>query len=718
MVLINLPIKLIDREDASIIIDDQSTISQLRDKIAEETLIPRDDQRIIFRGKPLNDNSLKLINCGFEDKMAVHVVTRPIPQNNNPTSSSSTEQHQFPPNIQINYTAANQPHIVTQNVIYGQVPFERTQIFREPNNALTIVGGITETLRNIYRMETEHTLVTDLPRNNDFLINVTFRSIRQLIIDSSAYERFDNLKNAIKSLAWLFALIKSQIIDKVDLIIYGQELDIERQYRNIANILWVMHAFDACDEIQMNNLIQNERDIEICSLIEQLNNWQIPNDDDHIEHINNLHHPAVVRHCTSRDLSTILIILSIIEAKINEHLMNRYYQILALNHNLEDNSYTSRLLNYFCNGISRIHHMLGYIHSVISSFHLHLNQNQHNRLYPIYDQHRRIEEPLRAEISLLFSDASTNLPSQTATFRTQATQASRSNSLSRQQTRASGSSTLSSVINGFTHFAQQLMSRQNNDDISSSSERSSTNSNESQPNIPPRVPLPSDFFNPPSNLPPEIANHVHQLISQSIASSTGQQTSRPADPRPTPRNIMLVGISSQSTDHLLPNGQHLPNVPQPIIEVNQRDADFWNDPQTIALGLHPPPQLQPHQILHNRSLSGQRVPSIRGEQIANMFNERIRVRPQSNANGEAVFNELDQFALFVRQTLESIVNCMVQHDSSILRDQSRPSSTSESGDSMDVNNSDVNSATSLPNNSTQEPFSSFTEPNYNNSGNN
>uniref|UniRef100_A0A914MXR0 Uncharacterized protein n=1 Tax=Meloidogyne incognita TaxID=6306 RepID=A0A914MXR0_MELIC len=479
-----------------------------------------------------------------------------------------------------------------------------------------------------------------------------------------------------------------------------------------------MHAFDACDEVQMNDLIQNERDIEICSLIEQLNNWQIPNDDDHIEHINNLHHPAVVRHCTSRDLSTILIILSIIEAKINEHLMNRYYQILALNHNLEDNSYTSRLLNYFCNGISRIQHMLGYIHNVISSFHLHLNQNQHNRLYPIYDQHRRIEEPLRAEISLLFSDASTNLPSQTPTSRTQATQASRSNSLPRQQTRASGSSTLSSVINGFTHFAQQLMSRQNNDDISSSSERSSTNSNENQPNIPPRVPLPSDFFNPPSNLPPEIANHVHQLISQSIASSTGQQTARPADPRPTPRNIMLVGISSQSTDHLLPMGQHLPNVPQPIIEVNQRDADFWNDPQTIALGLHPPPQLQPHQILHNRSLSGQRVPSIRGEQIANMFNERIRVRPQSNANGEAVFNELDQFALFVRQTLESIVNCMVQHDSSILRDQSRPSSTSESGDSMDVNNSDVNSATSLPNNSTQKPFSSFTEPNYNNSGNN
>jgi len=56
-----------------------------------------------------------------------------------------------------------------------------------------------------------------------------------------------------------------------------------------------MHAFDACDEVQMNDLIQNERDIEICSLIEQLNNWQIPNDDDHIEHINNLHHPAVVR---------------------------------------------------------------------------------------------------------------------------------------------------------------------------------------------------------------------------------------------------------------------------------------------------------------------------------------------------------------------------------------------------------------------------------------
>lgn len=718
MVLINIPIKLIDREDASIVIDDKDTISQLRDKIAEETSIPRDEQRIIFRGKPLNDDSLKLIDCGFEDKMAVHVVTRPIPRNISPSSSSTEQQfnQQFPPNIQINYTAANQPHIVTQNVIYGQVPFERTQIFNEPNNALTIVGGITETLRNIYRMETEHALVMNLPRSNDFLINITFRSIRQLVVDSSAYERFDNLKNSIKSLAWLFALIKSQLIEKIDLIISGQELDIERQYRNIANILWVMHAFDTFDETQMNNLIQNERDFEIYSLIEQLNEWQIPNDDDHIQYINHLNHPAIVRHCTSRDLSTLLIILSVIEAKINEHLMNRYYQILALNHNLEDNSYTSRLLNYFCTGISRIQNIRGRIHNEISAFHLHLNQNQHNRLYPIYDQHRRIEEPLRAEISLLFSDASTNLPSQTATSQTQATQASsRSNSLPRQQARTSGSSTLSSVLNVFTQFAQQLISRQSHDDNSSSSERPSANSNENQPNIPTPLPFQAHFFNPP-NMPPEIANHVQQLISQSIASSTGQQqNTRPTDSHPTPRNVMLVGVSSQS-DHILPMGPHLPNFAQPIIEVNQRDADFWNDPQTIALGLHPPPPLQPHHILHNRSLSGQRVPSIRGEQIANMFSERIRVRPQSNANGAAVFNEMDQFAIFVRQTLESIVNCMAQHDSSILRDETRPSSNS--GSEVPDNNPGIDLATSLSDDSIQEHFTPHTPPRYNNSGNN
>ena len=57
-------------------------------------------------------------------------------------------------------------------------------------------------------MESEHALIMNLPRSNDFLINITFRSIRQPILDSSAYVRFENLKTAIKNLAWLVALIK------------------------------------------------------------------------------------------------------------------------------------------------------------------------------------------------------------------------------------------------------------------------------------------------------------------------------------------------------------------------------------------------------------------------------------------------------------------------------------------------------------------------------
>ena len=69
--------------------------------------------------------------------MAVHVVIRQIPRDRHASSSPTGQQfhQQLPPNIQFQYTA-QQPHIVTQNVIYGQMPFERTQIFREPNNAL------------------------------------------------------------------------------------------------------------------------------------------------------------------------------------------------------------------------------------------------------------------------------------------------------------------------------------------------------------------------------------------------------------------------------------------------------------------------------------------------------------------------------------------------------------------------------------------------------
>jgi hypothetical protein len=56
-----------------------------------------------------------------------------------------------------------------------------------------------------------------------------------------------------------------------------------------------MHAFDAQDERQMNNFIQQERDFEIYSLIEQLNEWQMPNDDAHTQHLDQLNNSAIVR---------------------------------------------------------------------------------------------------------------------------------------------------------------------------------------------------------------------------------------------------------------------------------------------------------------------------------------------------------------------------------------------------------------------------------------
>ncbi|KAF7632640.1 Ubiquitin-like domain-containing protein [Meloidogyne graminicola] len=678
MVLINLTIKFIDRNDAAIVIDNQSTVAQLRDKIASEVEIPRETQRLIFRGKVLNDDSLKLQECGLDDKMAIHVVIRSVPSDGH-TSSSSTTNNQFnqpfPPNF--HDPGMNPlPHIVTQNVIYGQVPFERTQLFREPNNALiciTIVGNITENLRNIYQLDAEQTLLMNSPRNNDFLINITFRSNRQLIIDSSAYERLEYLKNSIKNLAWFFVLLKSHLIEKVDLLISGEEVDVERQYRNIANVLWVMNAFNDPDEQQMLNLIQHDGDVEVLSLIEQLNEWQVPTDNAHIQNINHLNQPAIIRHVTTHDLSNFLIILSVIEAKINEHLMNRYYRVLALNNVFEENSYAHRLLTYFCNGIKRIQHFRSNIYLGIGSFQLRFNQNQYNRLYyPLLDDSSRIEEPLRAEISFLFSDSSTNIvnqnthpPFQNQTTTTQST-------LNSEQSQAPRN--VGSVI---SRQSQDVVNNNNNNQsttttTSVSTGNSSVNLNEQQqqPNIippppPPNYPvLPSNIFNIPPNFQQEIVNQVQQLLPPNVT-SIGQQT-RPTESRPTdkmvkdmPRNIMLVGVTQSTTEPVI----------APFVEANSViTTNFWNDPQTIALGLRPPPPLLPHQVWQNRS-RGPNISSLRGEQIANVFSEHIRVRPQSNANGQAVFNEMDQFAIFVRQTLESIVNCMAQHDSSIIRNE-------------------------------------------------
>lgn len=116
----------------------------------------------------------------------------------------------------------------------------------------------------------------------------------------------------------------------------------------------MMHDFDHFLEQHFSNYVI---DPELSALIEQLNEWDLPNDDGHVEQlnqfitmrlqfrmkffsciektINNLATLLFLRHCTSSDFSTLLMMLTVVDAKINEHLLSRYHRILALPHNFQ-----------------------------------------------------------------------------------------------------------------------------------------------------------------------------------------------------------------------------------------------------------------------------------------------------------------------------------------------------------------------------------------------
>jgi hypothetical protein len=104
--------------------------------------IPSDHQRLIFRGKVLEDNARKLHDCGIEDDMAIHVVERQPQQrmqSQSQQSGPSEGEQQGQGNVPAG-SGSDRQYSVTQSLIIGEMPIERTALFQEPNNALVRVG--------------------------------------------------------------------------------------------------------------------------------------------------------------------------------------------------------------------------------------------------------------------------------------------------------------------------------------------------------------------------------------------------------------------------------------------------------------------------------------------------------------------------------------------------------------------------------------------------
>lgn len=87
--MFDVTIKTLDGRDSVLTVDDEVKVEEFKSEIESKLDIPVAQQRLIFQGRVLPDNT-RLIDCGVKDKV-VHLVPRPPPvQGDEQSTSSST----------------------------------------------------------------------------------------------------------------------------------------------------------------------------------------------------------------------------------------------------------------------------------------------------------------------------------------------------------------------------------------------------------------------------------------------------------------------------------------------------------------------------------------------------------------------------------------------------------------------------------------------------
>lgn len=98
------------------------------------TSIPKDRQRLIFRGRPLTDESRSLSSYGVHDDYAIHLVDKPqpLPQAAGPSGGASGSGAARPRGGAERARRPERMRVRNSNLIVGNIPVERNQLFSDP----------------------------------------------------------------------------------------------------------------------------------------------------------------------------------------------------------------------------------------------------------------------------------------------------------------------------------------------------------------------------------------------------------------------------------------------------------------------------------------------------------------------------------------------------------------------------------------------------------
>jgi hypothetical protein len=218
---INIKVKTLDGQDHIVNIDENAPLQELRNVLESKTSIPKDRQRLIYRGRPLTDDNKSLLSYGVLNDHALHLVDRPPPAPRTAASSSSTAEGRAPsaPNDR---RTATRTHMRSSNLIVGNIPIERTLMFSDPQQTLQMVNNAIAEMTEEWNLDTNVTLIENRPEQDDISINVVLRGRQETTADSPARERLEAVIAEIKRLLLILLTLKNVFHSPMDQLARGE----------------------------------------------------------------------------------------------------------------------------------------------------------------------------------------------------------------------------------------------------------------------------------------------------------------------------------------------------------------------------------------------------------------------------------------------------------------------------------------------------------------